>query len=98
MAAHLKVEWSDLATRQLDNFYHYLLLKWSLVEAEQFLDPVQEFETVISSFPKAFIKSKRLRKCRIGLIHRNISAVYGVSKGKIIVFSLVDNRSSHKDR
>lgn len=98
MAAHLKIEWSELAVLQLDNFYNYLLVEWSLVEAEQFLDRVQEFELVVSLFPRAFIASKRHKTCRIGLIHKNISAVYGIYKGKIIVFSLVDNRSSHIER
>lgn len=92
MGESLSIKWSETAVEQLDNFYHLILHQWSFKEAEKFLDQVQEFEAIIASHPKAFIKSKR-NKYRIGLIHKHVSVVYEIAKSKILIVALIDNRS-----
>jgi hypothetical protein len=94
MEESLSVEWSEPAAIQLDNFYKFIFEKWSFKEAEKFLDQVQEFESIISRFPKAFIQSSKKKKYRIGLIHKHVSAIYEIRKTKIIMVALIDNRSN----
>lgn len=98
MDARLNVNWSHTATSQLDKFYHQILDKWLIREAEKFLDLAQEFELVISKHPSAFIASKRIKKYRIGLIHRHVSAIYEVKEKEVIIVALIDNRSKKKVR
>jgi plasmid stabilization system protein ParE len=59
MEESLNVEWSEAAVDQLDYFYNYIFEQWSFKEAEKFLDQVQEFEAVVSRFPKGFIQSQK---------------------------------------
>jgi plasmid stabilization system protein ParE len=96
MDARLNVNWSLSATHQLEKFYHQILEKWTIREAEKFLDLVQEFELVIAKHPSAFIASKRKRRYRIGLIHRHVSAIYEVHEKDVLIVALVDNRSKKK--
>ncbi len=98
MAARLNVNWSLTATNQLDKFYHQILDKWTIRDAEKFLDLAQEFELVISKHPSAFIASARIKKYRIGLIHRHVSAIYEVKEKEVIIVALIDNRSKKKVR
>jgi plasmid stabilization system protein ParE len=93
MAANLKVEWSDEADSQLAKFHDQVLELWGKKEAEHFLDLAQEFERLVSLYPKAIIKSKKKRNIRLGLIHRHVSAIYQIEKHRIIIITLIDNRS-----
>ncbi len=94
----LNIEWSEIAALQLDKFYNYILFEWTSREAEKFLDQVQEFELIVSKYPLAFIQSKRKKQYRIGLVHRNVSAIYQIKANKIVIIALIDNRSSKKVR
>ena len=98
MAEPLGIEWSERASEHLDAFYNYLLLEWSFKDAEKFLDQVQEFEFTISYFPKSFIQSKKVKRYRIGLVHRYVSAIYETRKEDIVIVALIDNRSNKKIR
>ena len=98
MEEALNVEWSEAAVEQLDNFYRYLLEKWSFTEAEKFLDRTQEFEAIIARHPNAFIRSAKKKNYRIGLIHQHVSAIYEVQKSKVFIVALIDNRAKPKFR
>lgn len=80
MAAKHKIVWSDRAVKDLDLVYNCLREEWSTKEAETLLDLVQEFERLISHYPDAFTLSKKYRHCRLGLIHRNLTAVYNIPR------------------
>ena len=94
MGEPLNIEWSEIASKQLDAFYQHLLNEWSFREAEKFLDQVQEFEFTISHFPKSFVQSKKRKRYRIGLVHRYVSVIYAVRKSDIVIIALIDNRSN----
>jgi plasmid stabilization system protein ParE len=98
MAENRRIEWSDAAIAQLDALYNYLLNSWSIIEAERFLDQVQEFEAVIVRHPKAFIQSRRKKIYRIGLVHKHVSAVYAFRDNTITIIALIDNRSKQEFR
>ncbi|MEO5572046.1 MAG: type II toxin-antitoxin system RelE/ParE family toxin [Bacteroidia bacterium] len=98
MEENLSIEWSEAAVYHLEKFYNFILYKWSFKEAEKFLDQIQEFEIVVSKFPKAFIQSTKKKKYRIGLIQQHVSAIYEIQKRKIIIVALIDNRAQPKFR
>ena len=98
MAAKLKVIWSERAVTDLDLIYNYLLEEWSSKEANAFLDLVQEFIRLIVQYPNAFAVSKKIKACRLGLIHKNVTAVYSVSTNAIHIVTLFDNRAKSKYR
>ena len=98
MEESLSVEWSHAAVVQLNNFYDFISEQWSFKEAEKFLDHVQEFEFVIGKFPKAFIQSPKKKKYRIGLINKQVTAIYEIRKTKILIVALIDNRAKPRFR
>lgn len=98
MVEKFELEWSEPATHDLEKIYNFLLLTWTIREAENFLDLVLEFEELLLRYPKLFATSKKFRYCRIGLIHENVSAVYKVTGKKILIVALIDNRSKSKYR
>jgi plasmid stabilization system protein ParE len=98
MGKKVEVEWSIRAEADLDNIYNYLLIHWTEKEADYFLELALEFQNLIAQYPGAFPKSRKRKSYRIGLIHRNVTALYIVNPGKITILSLVDNRSKSKSR
>ena len=98
MAAKLKIQWSARAVADLDDIYNYLLKEWTLKEAEIFLDLVKDFLNLIQQYPEAFIASRKIRGYRLGLIHKNVSAVYTIRDHSIYIVTLFDNRTKSKYR
>jgi addiction module RelE/StbE family toxin len=94
MAANLRVEWSDRAAKDLDRIYNYLMNEWTEREANAFLDLVEEFESLVTNYPKAFIVSDQFKDCRLGLIHKNVTAIYKISQKKIFIVTLFENQTN----
>lgn len=80
MAAKHKVEWSKRAVADLDQLYNNLLEYWTPKEANLFLDMTQEFEQLVATHPEVFSASRKYKSVRLGLIHKNVTAVYTVKK------------------
>ena len=98
MGAKVEIEWTAQAVADLDSIYSYVLLNWSKKEADAFLDVVREFQDIIAAYPNASIRSLKRKAYRLGLIHRNVSAVYKIDPERITIIALVDNRSKSKYR
>ncbi len=98
MAGRLKIVWSDKAKEDLARIYDFILLKWSLKEAEQFLSLVKDFEDTVSNYPKTFKKSQVFPEARLGFVHRSTTAVYAIREGYIIILTLFDNRENEDFR
>lgn len=93
MAALRRVEWSARAERDLDRLYAFVLERWTQREADHLLDMVQEFEALIARWPNGFKRSQRNKHHRLGLVHRNTSAVYRVYRDRVVIVTMFDNRS-----
>jgi plasmid stabilization system protein ParE len=76
MAENLEVFYTVEAKSQLDSIVSYLNDNWTSKEYNDFLDLLLHFENLISRFPDSFKKSKRFKNCRLGLVHRHITAIY----------------------
>ena len=98
MAEPRSIKWSLRAETKLLQIYNYLKVNWSEKDAENFLDMIQEFESLVSMFPKAFPESKKFPGSRLGLIHKYLTAVYLVTKRQIFVVTIFDNRMKNDFR
>jgi plasmid stabilization system protein ParE len=98
MAAKYSLQWSVRAGQDLDNIYNFLLLTWTQKEAANFLDLVFQFEETVLKHPQIFPHSKKIRSCRIALIHQNVSAVYKITGTRIFIVTLIDNRAKSRYR
>lgn len=58
------------------------------------LDLVQEFEVFVARWPNGFKRSQRNKHHRLGLVHRNTTAVYRVYRDRIVIIAMFDNRSN----
>jgi plasmid stabilization system protein ParE len=93
MAKRYKVIWTQESKNQVDNILSFLKHKWSEKEASDFLDLLLHFELTISQFPKSFKESSKFKGCRLGLVHRHVTAVYKLSGKEITILTVLDNRS-----
>ncbi|HET6990368.1 MAG TPA: type II toxin-antitoxin system RelE/ParE family toxin [Bacteroidia bacterium] len=98
MAAKHKAIWSQRSVDDLDEIYNYLLEEWSSKDANTFLGLAQEFEKLVCQYPEAFAVSRKFKSCRLGLIHKNVTAVYKKKNKTIFIVTLFDNRSKSKYR
>lgn len=93
MAGKFNVNWSDEAKTQVDLILIYLKENWSEKEREDFLDILFHFEQTISTFPKSFKESKKYKGCRLGFVHKHITAIYKLSGKSVTILTVLDNRS-----
>lgn len=93
MAGRYNVNWTAEAKDQVDQILVYLKANWSEKECKDFLDILFHFENTISAFPKSFKESKKFKGCRLGFVHRHITAIYKLSRKTITVLTVIDNRS-----
>lgn len=98
MADKPVIVWSDKAEADLSRIYDFILLKWSLKEAQRFLILVEDFEDTVSKYPQTFKKSTSYTDVRLGFVHRNTTAVHAVRKDYIIILTLFDNRENEQFR
>lgn len=96
MAVKLRIEWSNRSILDLNSVYNYLKENWTIKEAEIFLDLTQEFLNLIQHYREVFPGSQKIKSCRLGLIHKNVSIVYKVEKTKFLLlhFLTIDQNLS----
>ena len=93
MVDKYEIKWTRESKDQTDKIIAYLLKNWSEKECKDFLDLLLHFEKTISLFPKTFKASSKYKVCRLGLVHKHITAVYKISYRSIIILTILDNRS-----
>jgi plasmid stabilization system protein ParE len=94
MAGSYKVIWSQESKKQVDLICAFIKDKWTIKEADDFLDLLMHFERTISSFPKAFKSSPKNKLYRLGLIHKHTTAVYLIKKKTVLIITVFDNRTN----
>ncbi|MBK9175249.1 MAG: type II toxin-antitoxin system RelE/ParE family toxin [Flavobacteriales bacterium] len=97
MAAQRKIEWTPEAREQLTRIYQFVESQWSARIAERFLDLVFAFEDLVVRYPNGFRASATHPDIRLGLIHRNVKAVYRVEPDRIVIITLLDTRADNRD-
>lgn len=96
MADRYNVTWTREAKFQVDKILNYLEENWSEKEHKDFLDLLFHFEKTICLFPKSFKESRKFKGCRLGFIHKHITAIYKLSHKSITILTIIDNRSDYE--
>lgn len=98
MADRLEIFWTDRAKADLSRIYDFILLNWSLKEAQRLLALVKDFEDTVSEYPEMFKTSSSYADVRLGFVHRKTTAVYAIRADYIIILTLFDNRENEDFR
>ena len=86
------VLWTDRALRNASSIKKYLEINFSTREVENFYSLLHAFEIAISAFPNLYPKSKIKRRIRRAVLSKVLSVYYRISKNRIEVLALLDNR------
>jgi plasmid stabilization system protein ParE len=86
-----KIIWSLEAESDYSANIDYLLEKWSVRDAREFVENAESVIKIISNFPEAFSVSD-YKKIRKALICNQINLLYQVHKSEIILLRFLDNR------
>ena len=96
MEKKYKVSWSKEAKVQIDSIIAFLKEHSTTQEADNFLDLLLHFQKTIETFPKSFKISKRRKNCRLGLVHKHVTALYTIKQKTVFIITVFDNRCKPK--
>jgi plasmid stabilization system protein ParE len=96
MAGPSRVEWTPEAREQLHRIHQFVQEQWSARIADRFLDLVMAFEDLILKYPHGFQASPMHPELRMGVIHRNVKAIYRVDADRVLILTLVDTRADNR--
>ncbi len=94
MVSRIQVVWTAEAENNLEEICDFLLQRWTQKEVFQLLQAIKGCESVIAKHPKAFKESSLRPKCRLALVHPNLTMVYKVEDRQIIIIALFENRAN----
>ncbi|NDI97675.1 type II toxin-antitoxin system RelE/ParE family toxin [Flavobacterium sp. LaA7.5] len=92
----MKVVFSNLAYRKLEQVSEYLEEEWSEKVKKKFIATLKEKIEQISSFPESCIKSDFHDNLRMCIITKQTSLLYRINDNEIEVITLFDNRTNFK--
>jgi|JI10StandDraft_1071094.scaffolds.fasta_scaffold249219_3 plasmid stabilization system protein ParE len=96
MAERFNVFWSSEAKVQVDQVVSFIRENWGENEVNEFLDILLHFERTVAIFPKSFKESVKFKGCRLGYVHRHITAIYKITRRSVTILTIIDNRSAVK--
>ena len=85
-----QIIWKDTAERDYLQNIDYLLERWTVTEAENFIRKVDEFLAIIESKPKTFQKTN-YRKTYHVVIVKQITLYYSVDNDKVNLLRFWNN-------
>jgi plasmid stabilization system protein ParE len=90
-----KIIWSDEAKADYTSNVDYLLQEWSIQDAQEFVDNVNDIISVLDQMPDMFPLSN-YQKVRKGVVCKQISILYQVHQTEIHILRFWDNRKNPK--
>lgn len=90
----LHVVWSATALEKAVEIKQYIAANFSEKEVNSFLQLLSSFEIAVSVFPKLYQASKTKKQVRRAILDKNLSVFYRVSKNRIEVLIIFDNRNN----
>ena len=91
----MEIIWTPKALSSIEEISHYILLKFTEKEVQQFISDTEKTIKTISNFPKSFPTSgiKKLKFSRKAIIHPHSSLLYRIENNNAIILLLFwDNR------
>ncbi|HAC16890.1 MAG TPA: hypothetical protein DCE78_13235 [Bacteroidetes bacterium] len=87
----LVVEYTSKSLNNALEISSYLRNRFSQKEVDTFYQALSEFEKIINHYPKLYKESKRL-KIRRAVLSKVLSVYYRITKNKIVIIAILDNR------
>jgi|SRR5688572_26946366 len=91
----LVIEWSARSLKQTAGIQDYLITKFSEKEVAGFYDLLLSFESTVARFPDLYPKFSGRKKLHRAVLNKNLSVYYSVTKSRIFMVSVLDNRMDH---
>src|SRR5438045_2244145 len=86
------VDWTDRSISDSLVIKKYLEKEFSQKEIENFYKLLEAFENIILSFPRLYPQSTKNKKIRRAVLSKELSVFYKLSRDKVIVLAVLDNR------
>jgi plasmid stabilization system protein ParE len=88
----LIITFTDDATETLLSVAYFIENKWSIKQADEFLDKTYKVLDLVAQQPYMFKASSIKNNVRIGLISKQTSFFYEIKENEIIILFFWDNR------
>jgi plasmid stabilization system protein ParE len=90
-----KIIWTEEAEDDYSSNIDYLMEKWSVSDAREFINNTETVIRIIKNMPEAFPVTD-YKKARRALVCRQINLFYRVYKSEIVLLRFWDNRQNPK--
>jgi len=91
----LPIYYTDRSVADLLNIKGYILKYFTQKEVNRLYVMLQSFEKVVAAFPELYPTSIKSNKIHRAVLSKQLSVFYRVSKDKISVVAIIDNRMSY---
>lgn len=92
----LPIIYSVRARNDIAGIRRYLLNKFTQREVDNFFQLIKKFEAVIIDHPQIFVKYSLNKNVYRAVMSKKLSIFYKISKKRIFVASVLDNRMNPK--
>lgn len=92
----LPIIYSVRARNDIAGIRRYLLNKFTQREVDNFFELIKDFEAVVIDHPELFVKSSLNTNAHRAVLSKKLSVFYKVSKKRIFVAAVLDNRMNPK--
>ena len=89
-----EIIWRKKAIARFQKIVDYLQSEWSAKVAEEFIEEVEQLETILLSHPYSGSESKERNYRKLVLTKHN-TVIYKVKGNKVFILSINDNRSKN---
>ena len=93
----LPVVWTSFALENALRIKNYIQVKFSMNEVDAFIHLLTSFEMAVSVYPNLYPASIARKDIRRAVLNKNLSVFYRVSKERIEVLFVQDNRCDLSD-
>ncbi len=90
----VRINYTNHSISDAEAIKNYLLYKFTQREVDKFFHLLEIFESVIVTFPELYPKSSINKKVHRAVLSKQLSVFYTITKNKISVVAILDNRMS----
>ena len=87
-----KVSWTTIACSDFSQIVQYIKETWGKTSAEDFIKQVDSVINILSIYPRLGKIIHQQKQIRALVISKQISLIYRIKSGTIIILNLFDNR------
>ena len=92
----MKIVWTNQARHTYDLTIAYLMEKWTVKSAQNFVDSVSLMEKQLKNFPNSFSISNKKLYLRKAVLNKHSSVIYEVDGENIVLITFLSNVQDHE--